>query len=306
MDDDGSRRLKSKAFGCGCRKPILCVGDEMLPVTSNIRERKCIWALTSVIQRNYRRYMRNALHQGTFPWTHACAVCWTEPVFSSGQPWPNTFGSNQLAKKQLSHIAICGSVCEHQPPKKPKDCPYISDLQSCGVWLHYNTPAETMLSCEIPPGDASSNPPRWFTCDPHHCTSSVSPKHGGGVKWIGKKPHRRRGCMHSYSNSARLWCSELNPICSRRINSGGGGGFIFSQDLFAGNDFGFSTSSSLSLDSLFPLLPPAVPAPPPSPLCVLSCRFCAGSPRSIAANERRLYEGVSRFPLAGASSSNVK
>lgn len=69
--------------------------------------------------------------------------------------------------------------------------------------------------------------------------------------------------------------------------------FICSQDLFTGNNFGFSFSSSLSLSTVFPLLPPAVSD---FPLRVLSCRFCAGSARSIAANERRLYEGVSCFP----------
>lgn len=164
-----------------------------------------------------------------------------------------------------------------------------------------------MLSWGIPPGrQLQLDPPRWFTCDPHWCASFVLPTDRGGVKEMERQGDREDAILyilqslsasktsthtHTYSNSAALRCSEPNPICSRRINSGRGNLSVAKIYLLE------TTLAFLSLAvCLFLLF-----FTPPSccfclPLCVLSCGFCASSARSIAANESRLYEGVSCFP----------
>lgn len=68
--------------------------------------------------------------------------------------------------------------------------------------------------------------------------------------------------------------------------------FICGWDLFTGNNFGFSFSSSQSLSSLFSI--------PSCCFCLMLCessrRFCASSVRSMDANDGCFYKGVSCFP----------
>lgn len=97
---------------------------------------------------------------------------------------------------------------------------------------------------------------------------------------------------HTYSNSSSLQYREPNPICLRRIHSGGG-------NLSAAKFYLLKTT--LALHSLAVCLIFFLFFTSPSCcfcllLCLLSCGFHASSARSIATNERGLYEGVSCFP----------
>lgn len=95
----------------------------------------------------------------------------------------------------------------------------------------------------------------------------------------------------TYSNSASLQYRESNPICLRRINSGGG-------NLSAAKFYLLKTT--LAFHSLAVCLFFLFFTSPSRCLCLLprllSCGFPASSARSISTNERGLYEGVSCFP----------
>lgn len=98
----------------------------------------------------------------------------------------------------------------------------------------------------------------------------------------------------AHSDAASLRCTEPDPICSSRKNSGCRNSAA-AKIYLLGTTFGFlSVEAILFLSSSsFAPVPPAVFGLPQR---VLSCGLGVGSARSIAANERRLYEGVSCFP----------